>query len=65
MIGMRCAILRRLKFRRRSSVVERALGKGEVGCSILPGGTSFPQDKTISGATAGRRLLPAALHVLS
>ena len=27
--------------RRRSSVVERALGKGEVGCSIHPGGTSF------------------------
>ena len=25
--------------RRRSSVVERALGKGEVGCSIHPGGT--------------------------
>lgn len=28
--------------RRRSSVVERALGKGEVGCSIHPGGTSLP-----------------------
>ena len=26
--------------RRRSSVVERALGKGEVGCSIHPGGTT-------------------------
>ncbi len=28
---------------RRSSVVERALGKGEVGCSIHPGGTTFRQ----------------------
>ena len=27
---------------RRSSVVERALGKGEVGSSILPGGTRKP-----------------------
>ena len=27
--------------RRRSSVVERALGKGEVGCSIHPGGTTL------------------------
>jgi hypothetical protein len=29
----------RLTFRRRSSVVERILGKAEVGSSILPGGT--------------------------
>ena len=29
----------RLAFRRRSSVVERILGKAEVGSSILPGGT--------------------------
>ena len=33
----------RLAFRRRSSVVERILGKAEVGSSILPGGTMFPQ----------------------
>ena len=30
----------RLAFRRRSSVVERILGKAEVGSSILPGGTT-------------------------
>ena len=28
-------------FGRRSSVVERTLGKGEAGSSILPGGTIF------------------------
>ena len=32
----------RLAFRRRSSVVERILGKAEVGSSILPGGTTSP-----------------------
>ena len=31
------------RLRRRSSVVERILGKAEVGSSILPGGTTFPQ----------------------
>jgi hypothetical protein len=34
--------MRRLAFRRRSSVVERILGKAEVGSSILPGGTTLP-----------------------
>ena len=33
----------RLAFRRRSSVVERILGKAEVGSSILPGGTTGTQ----------------------
>ena len=33
----------RLAFRRRSSVVERILGKAEVGSSILPGGTIGPK----------------------
>ena len=32
---------------RRSSVVERALGKGEVGCSIHPGGTTYPAENLI------------------
>ena len=30
------------RLRRRSSVVERILGKAEVGSSILPGGTMIP-----------------------
>ena len=30
------------RLRRRSSVVERILGKAEVGSSILPGGTTVP-----------------------
>ena len=33
----------RLAFRRRSSVVERILGKAEVVSSILPGGTIDPR----------------------
>src|SRR5690606_21627856 len=36
----------RLAFRRRSSVVERILGKAEVGSSILPGGTIGPKPVT-------------------
>lgn len=58
----------RLAFRRRSSVVERILGKAEVGSSILPGGTMFPQ--RFQGVGETPRLLAkfpdtASKHIVS
>jgi hypothetical protein len=50
----------RLAFRRRSSVVERILGKAEVGSSILPGGTIGPKPSQGFGADLIR---PLPLHL--
>ena len=54
-----------LRSGRRSSVVERILGKAEVGSSILPGGTILPLQRHIfpSGAhpfRKGRKRVPKA-----
>jgi hypothetical protein len=45
--------------RRSSSVVERTLGKGEVGSSILPCGTIFGQRRAETRVCAARTLYHA------